>query len=110
MKALFVSALSIFLFLANLDAKKDISIISTTRKCDAPTLRLKRIKNNSSSKTIIAVINQTMTLEGTKSVHIITDTLKLKETKDLGCSGCVVDRASKECTFFSLKSASYLTP
>ena len=110
MKVLFVSAFSVFLFLANLDAKKDISIISVTGKCDAPTLRLKKIRNNSDSKTIIAVVKRTMTLEGTKSTVIITDTLKPKEIKDLGCSGCVVDGASNECTFFSLKSATYLNP
>jgi hypothetical protein len=110
MKALIICTLPVFFFLSALDARKDISIVFSTGKCDAPTLRLKIIRNNSSSKTIVAIINQTLTLEGTKSIHIITDTLKPKETKDLGCSGCVIDGANKECTFFSLKSAVYINP
>lgn len=109
MKLFLITTFFIISLLGQHDAKKDVAIVGSTGKCDSP-LRFRKIRNNSDSKTVIAVINQTITVEGTKSILIITDTLSPKQERDLGCAGCILNGPGNECTVFSIKSASYLNP
>ncbi len=109
MKILLTSILSMVLLSANQDAVKDLSLLSVNGSCNAP-LKIKQIKNNSASKTIIAFINRKVRAEHTLSNSTIIDTLKPKEVKNLDCGGCINDGPGQECTFFSIKSARYLKP